>query len=464
MAKRFIGIDVDRASVRIVLAREEKGELLLLSAEERPFGGPEELAGALREILGEERHLGDRLAAALPAGAGFFRRLSLPFADRKKIEAALLFQLADQLPIPLEECLGDYLQPLPEEEGGYAVGAAAVRIATLQEFLEPFDAAEAPLQTLDLAPFAYVAGLRSRFTEGLLVCLCDREATVTLVREGRLVDYRLLPEPGRRDADELLRFILRESAALQRKERLSALPLYLIGPGATDALRERLRAEGEKVEIPLFVLNGREVGPKFLPAVALAARAASEKEKRFNFRRGPFSLKSEWAALKRQMVAAGVLLTLTLLALAGDAWLNYAHRAGQAEALRQEMTRVFRETFPGPQPIVDIPLQMTGKIRELRKRSTLFGLGSSPLAVLNEISRAAPAEAPLDIRDFAYTPESVRLEGATTTFEAVNRLAASLGESPLFAEVQIAEAKSSLDGSRIEFRLTLTLSGKGGTR
>ena len=53
-----------------------------------------------------------------------------------------------------------------------------------------------------------------------------------------------------------------------------------------------------------------------------------------------------------------------------------------ARALQAEMTKAFRETFPGPQAIVDIPLQMRGKVKELQDKLVLFGLDQTrtPLA------------------------------------------------------------------------------------
>jgi general secretion pathway protein L len=48
-----------------------------------------------------------------------------------------------------------------------------------------------------------------------------------------------------------------------------------------------------------------------------------------------------------------------------------------------------------------------------------------------------------------------------TSFEAINRIARSLEQSPLFAQAQIADAKMSLDGTRVDFRLHLSFAKPG---
>ena len=94
--------------------------------------------------------------------------------------------------------------------------------------------------------------------------------------------------------------------------------LSLIGPGATPALIERLESASCRVETPQVTVDGRPVDREFLPAVALALRAAAtERGKSFNFRQGSFAPKSEWLALKRGLITAATLLALFGAALGG---------------------------------------------------------------------------------------------------------------------------------------------------
>jgi general secretion pathway protein L len=460
MGKRFIGIDFDDRCVRVAILSEEKGQITPISVDKRTFADTEELLQSLPELIGGERRLGDRVAAALPAREGFVRQLKFPFADPRKIAAALELELGAQLPVAIETCTSDFQQPLADSDGSWSVTAAAVRTDVVRDFLLPYDTAGFVFSILDLAPFAYAAGLADLFPDGLLVIVAEQAITMALQQHGGVVSYRLLPVAAGLAEEARAQLILREGAALQGAAGCSDLPLCLIGPGAA-ALSERLKSAGVRVETPQVAIDGRPVDQEFLPALALAWRATvSERGKSFNFRRGTFAPKSEWVALKRWMIFAATLLVLSGMALGGAAWLNYSGKARRAEALNQSMVQLFRETFPGEATIVDVPLQMRGKINEVQKKIVLYGADSSrsALAVLREISERLPQDLVVDIRELSYTPDAVMFEGSTASFDAVNRLAKALEESPTFRTPQVADAKMSLDGSRVDFRLNLSFS------
>lgn len=463
MEKRHIGIDIDRRHLRVAIISQDRQALIAVG--KREYSEPAEIPAALKEMIGDTRIFGDRLAAALPAMEGFVRYLNFPFADPRKIEAALKFELSAQIPVPLEELTTDFQAPVAGADGEHRVTAVAVRTEALEGYLRIFDTSDIPLHILDLAPFALARGLKEHFSEGILVHLAGGESTVSLVNGGRVTDYRLVPATAERPAAQTARLLLRESAALQREGGRRELPLLLIGSGATPELLEELRQAGRQAEIPGVFVEGTLLAAEFLPAVALAERAGAptrEREREINFRRGRFALKNEWTALKRELIAAAAVVLLALAAVGGASWLNYAHKANRAEALGQEVSKTFRATFPGSQPQVNPVQQMQVKIRELRERGQMIGASRqrTPLAVLQEISRSTPEAVSLDVRDLSYTPEAVRLEGVTTSFDAINQIARSLEQSTLFSEAQIADAKISLDGSRVDFRLNLVYRGE----
>jgi len=169
MGKRFIGIDFDDRCVRVAILSEEKGQITPISVDKRTFADTEELLQSLLELIGGERRLGDRVVAALPAREGFVRQLKFPFADPRKIAAALELELGAQLPVAIETCTSDFQQPLADSDGSWSVTAAAVRTDVVRDFLLPYDTAGFVFSILDLAPFAYAAGLAGLFPDGLLV-------------------------------------------------------------------------------------------------------------------------------------------------------------------------------------------------------------------------------------------------------------------------------------------------------
>ncbi|HKK01514.1 MAG TPA: type II secretion system protein GspL [Desulfuromonadales bacterium] len=467
MAKRLIGIDIDAQLVRVAIATDDRGQRTLTATMRREWDGPEELATALREMIGEPE-FGDRIATALPAGAGFIRWLTFPFADSKKIEAALDFELGNQLPVSIEGCVTSAARPRGIEGGGFRVAAAAVRNEAIAERVAPCDAAGLPVQSLDLLPFAAAAGLREQLPDGLLILAGATETSVALVASGQVVDFRLLPRQAKEPAQTAL-LIVREAGALRRASNLSrqdVVKATILGSNATLELREALQSNGLPVELPTIPWAS-DAEAEFLPALVLAQRAAlGDKDQEFNFRRGAFALRSEWAALKKRLAATAILLGLAVLVFGTSATLAYRNKAAQARKLEKEMSQIFRTTFPGNTVVVDIPLQMTSKINDLKKKGALIGMGNAgtALSALREISSHTPTDVTVDVRELNYSADGVRLAGVTSSFDAVNKLARSLQGSPLFQAAQITDAKMSIDGSKVDFHINLTYPGKEASR
>ncbi len=458
MVRRLIGIDIDARHMRAVLIEESQGKRTLIDARREPRTEGEDPAESLRRLLGETR-LGDRMATALPAGCTYFRRLSFPFAEEKKISAALPMAFSLQLPVT-GESFGFAMEKAIPGEAGFTLAAAAVDRATIAATLEPFDRRDIPLNILGLTPHSHVRGLGEMMPDGLLAILGEAEGSLALVDGGAVVDHRLLPPAVLSDSVRLSEEMCRAGNALRAAHGLEHPAWLLIGSGATEHLVQALLEAGEAATTPRVELHGEPLPAEFLPAFALARRAGiSERKRAFNLRTGEFALKSEWGRLKKRLAGMAALLGFSLLLLGVSAYLDYAQKARVAENLREEMHQLFRATFPDNQAIVDAPLQMRAQLEELRKISGLLGTGEGPSALfaLDDISRRTPADLTVDIREFTYTAEAVRLEGITASFDAINRFSDSLRQSPLFAEVRIDDARMSLDGKQVDFRLTLPL-------
>ena len=79
-----------------------------------------------------------------------------------------------------------------------------------------------------------------------------------------------------------------------------------------------------------------------------------------------------------------------------------------------------------------------------------------PAAIMREVSSLMPREIPVTVREWSITPEEIRIEAYAPSFDAAEKIAAALAASPLFRTVQVTDAKSSADNSKVDFRLTLT--------
>jgi general secretion pathway protein L len=461
MSKRLIGIEIGKSTLRIAIINQVKGQVSVVSLQKVGYADSGELTDHLKEILAGEFSIGDQLVTCLPARDAYVRRLEFPFQDDKKITSAIPFSLSAQLPVAIENCATAIQKAQPSDKGA-VVTAAAVPIETFQSLLRVFEEADVPLHLVDLAPFSYVAGVGEQVGRGLLVCVTDQETTISLVQNGCLVDYRILAAIEKPAKMVQIQQLLREIRILKQISEEGDLNLCLMGEGSTPELAEALQSSGLEVEILSLELSGQMVDDSFLPALALALRARADKhDQSFNFRRGQFALKGEWANLKRKLVILATLLGMSILILIGSMTFKYVDNAGRAEKLQTEMVNVYRSLFPEATTIVDVPLQLKSAIVSLQEKGSLITGGqSSTLAVLKELS-TLPGLVTVEFQELVLSTEELKLTGWTASFEAVNQMTKVLGESPLFTKVQVSDAKMSLNGSRIDFRLLLSLANPG---
>ncbi|PLX80431.1 MAG: hypothetical protein C0614_07265 [Desulfuromonas sp.] len=463
MAKRFLGLDIGPHSAHLAVLEYDLDQVTHIQLlESRLEDLPLQLAD-LRASLEGDFTFGDRLAAALPANVAYVRPLEFPFRDSKKIMAALPFEMGSRLPVPMDECVAAAQPAISTEEATAKVTAAAVPKVVLQDLLNPADAAGLPLHLLDLAPYAYVAGLSEWCSDGILVATSAVETTVSRIEAGQLTDYRLLPGGEERLSPGGLKALHREIRALTARDPKRANTIYLMGDDAIAELAEQLLQAGLPVEQLTMRLAGEEVPAAFIPAATLALRAAAKENRNaFNFRQGAFALKGEWQKLKTSLWISASLAVLICVVLASAAVINYRGTTKQVDALQAEMVALYRQTFPDSTTIVDVPLQMQSALRDLRERSSLIG-GSQPnvLKVLKALS-SLPNNLELDLQELDYGPGSVRLAGRTASFDALNQITEHLGRSTLFTDMQVTDAKLTADGNRVNFRLLLTLTGEGG--
>lgn len=460
MSKRLIGIEIGSSALRIAILNQEKGQISVASLQERSYADSGELTTRLGELLDDDFRIGDQVVTCLPARTAYVRQLEFPFQDDKKIAAAIPFSLSTKLPVAIDHCATAIQRAQPTDKGSTVV-VAALPTETLQSLLTDFEAAAIPLQRVDLSPFCYIAGIGEEVNEGLVICATDQETTVSLVHNGRLADYRVLPTITNATETVKLQQLLREIRVLKQADDRD-LNISLMGERGTPELVEALQAQHLEVELLSLAVGGQLVDSTFLPAVALALQTkAARADRSFNFRSGRYALKGEWANLKRKLILLAALLGVTVVVMISSMILKYADQANRADQLQTEMVNVYRSLFPEATTIVDVPLQLKSAIRDLHDKGSLITGGqASALAVLKEISRL-PDLVTVEFQEFALTIEELKLSGRTSSFEAVNQITRRLSESPEFTNVQVTDAKMSLDGSRIDFRLLLSLANPG---
>ncbi len=463
MNKRYIGLDIGARRTLLVVLEYDKDELVGVHYQESHQETLEEQLRELREEF-SPLHAGDRLATVISARRAFVRNLEFPFKGGRKIAAALPLALNAQIPVSTEDCaMSSYLIDTPED-GSALVKAAAVPREALTAILDICAQVEVPLHVVDLSPFGYVAGLAQELSEAVLILSGEDETTVSLVKEGGLIDYRLIPGGANLLNEDKAVVIEREIRALLKNAGEKTLPpVYLCGEAAHDELMRLLTEQELEVQELGLSLAGEEIPSAFAPAAAIALRAAAlgKEGSSFNFRSGEFALSGEWQKYRSPLIFTCGLILVAIVMLALTGVTSYQAKSSQVDVLEKEIESIYRQTFPGSRVIVDVPLQMQTALRDLEEQSALVGGAQMRvLQVLKGISDL-PQGLSVELQEFSYNPTETRISGSADSFEQVNLLTETLAGSPLFAEVRVADAKMSVKGDKVNFRLLVIYAGNG---
>jgi general secretion pathway protein L len=460
MSKRYVGIDMEGTEVRLAALTATAGKIDVV-LDSRIYNSPEETAAAIREMLGGELALGDRLITALPCRVGLFRRLRFPFREKSKIKAALPLELAAQLPVSLEEQLITFLPPRAREND-YEVDAIVVNRLEVEDMLLHFPDAEQHPRRIDFFPFGILPVLGGQ--EGILIYCRRLEVVVALIYDGMIWDYRLLPGTSELAEDEVLDFISNQVSQLENAIGQEGLPLWVMGAGVTDGVLKQLQQSGRTLLAPAEDVFGPDLECGMAPAalLALAELRSSKKGEQLNFRQGEFAARGQLDVFRSKLLAAGLLLLLVLIGGALSMHLGYLQKSQEHVRIKQQVLQVFRQTMPPGTAVVDAPLQLEGHLKELQKQVQLFGIGGQGVAtVLQNLSKLIDPEIRIDLQEFNFNPDSIRLSGNTDSFDEVNRIAEQLEQHRMFKSVEIADAKLAADNSQVDFELQLQLYGGG---
>jgi len=191
----------------------------------------------------------------------------------------------------------------------------------------------------------------------------------------------------------------------------------------------------------------------------------SNKAAKINFRKGEFAYKRDIKALGGEIKQLGVWFAVVLSLGLFYFFFSYHALSNRIEKLNKDLVTEALKSLP---EFKDQKKKMTakqllglvnGKISEIDGQLEAFktGLtGATPLVVLQEISKSLPpkTEVKIDVDDFTFTGDVVRLEGRTISFEAVDKIKNALSSSKLFKNVT---TQNVVKGIRDEIKFSVSM-------
>jgi general secretion pathway protein L len=136
------------------------------------------------------------------------------------------------------------------------------------------------------------------------------------------------------------------------------------------------------------------------------------------------------------------------------------------QLLRQEIRRVFTAALPEVRTVVNEKVQLEDAIAALQQRRRLLrgAAAASPLDILRQLSTVFPENVPLDLEEWTFEENAVRLRGTTSSFEAAELMKTAAASLGVFRDVQLKDVKAETGSQKVTFGLQLFFKNEGKER
>ncbi len=439
----MVGLKIEKGLVAASIVQKGFRQNELTGSFSQPFATDAELVEILKDKSRE--WAGAKIVSSIPGHLFSQRLVHFPFADRKRVDKALPFELEDGLPFPLDDIVIDHLVL---DGGQSAKGAKASKEAAVLALMLPKTVLK---QHLDLLASAGIdpqfivpsyAGLYSLSemmkSEGCTLLTCGKD--LCLRSNGAVKALRsfsgLGPTAGLRHTVQ--------SLETEQKERVEKASLLC----ADDGTQGELTALGIVVEQIAPELGGKKAVDPVTLGLALSEQV--------NFRKGEFSyrLADEGAhRRKRTLIIAGAAAAILFAANLGVKYYLIQSSYGK---LDQEIRAIYHQAVPDAKNAADPVRMLKSSLDEARNKYGVLGTGTSALDVMKAVTDGIPKEVRVAFQEFNLEGDRLKLQGEAASFESVDKIKAELLKSELFSEVTVLDTRMGAD-NKVKFRLDIKM-------
>jgi len=515
LLKNVLGLDLGSHSLKAVEIRQSlrSFEVLALRVETCTAGESDDPA-FVRDFVSRHQLSTEHVVAALRGDRISSRRLSLPFSDSKKIAAAIPFEVEEDLPFDVDDCVIDWESIRSNRSSSEIIASASPRgeVSRIVDFLKEADCPPHTLEAEGLA-LGNLCALFDLPGTRMLVDIGHTKTTCCTLVDGRPVATRTIPVGGRHLTEAVVRdrgCDLSEAERAKREDDLLAagsLPsftavmdrigreivrtigslegvfadlgspfvdeLTLMGgtaqlAGIEECLSERTQVRAARIGDPIAGHGDHlsTMGPLVLyaPALALALRGTSQARTHSNFLKDEFAVRIDLSRYRKDFGATAFLgLAAGVLAVAGFA-VSTVLENRRADAVEATIEHLYGEAFPG-EPMPDNTIAtLRQAVRDANNRADFLGVypgNLSALDLLSEISQRIPADLDVVFEELTIDRKIIRMKVFAKKFESADRLGAELAKFGPFARAQIGsiEKDAKRDGKRFTVTITLTPPG-----
>jgi general secretion pathway protein L len=438
---KIVGLNIDKGRVAASVVVTSLRQTEIKDSFSCAFATDSELVDILKEKAAE--WAGARIVSSIP-GRHFSQRIvRFPFADQKRIEKALPFEIEDSLPFPLDDVVIDHLLLNRPEKGGDKKTEALVLGMLLPKTVLR--------QHLDLLASA---GIDPQVIIPSYIGLYFVSKTVPVDGSAVLIDNGdLCTKSGNAVT------ACRSFSSVQPTAAISHTLKAIEGEGGERVEKayllsadDRLSAALADLEIAVKHVAPEFKGKKAADPVSLGL-ALSEQT---NFRKGEFAYHLVDIGIrkrKRTLIVAGAVVVALVAANIGVKSYLVGSSYGK---LDREIIAIYRQTFPDAKVVADPVRQLRTRVDEAKKKFGVLGTGTSALDVMKAVTEGIPKEVRVSFQEFNMEGDRLKLQGEAASFDSIDKMKAELQKSPLFAEVAVLDTRMGVD-NKVKFRFEMKL-------
>ena len=164
----IVGLDIGTSAVRAAIVNRQRGRFSLASFTQVPLQSglvvdgevrdPEAVSAAIAQLWKRAKLRSKRVVVGVSNQRVVVRQVDLPFLEEKEFRSSLKFQVADQIPMPVEDAELDFeiVEDFHTDDGEHLMRVLLVAAATdmVDSFLTAVSQAGLEPVGVDLTPFA----------------------------------------------------------------------------------------------------------------------------------------------------------------------------------------------------------------------------------------------------------------------------------------------------------------------
>jgi type II secretion system protein L len=440
---KIVGLKIERGIVAAAVVQKDFRRMELVDSFSQTFASDAELVDILQNK--SRAWAGAKIVSSIPGNLFAQRLVQFPFADRKRLEKALPFEIEDSVPFALEDVVIDYvvLDGVKTGKGTDAPKEAAVLgimlpKEVLKRHLDLLASAGVDPQVIVPSYSGLNALSKMMKAEGCTLLTCGSDLCL---RSGETV--KGLRSFSGSESTAGIRHTL-QALELEQKEHVEKVLVL-----CPDNISQTVFADlGIAVEQAAPELGGK----KAVDPVSLGL-ALSEQ---INFRKQEFSyhLADEGARRrKRTLIIAGVVAAALLVVNLGVKLYVVETSYGK---LDREILDIYRQAVPDAKVVADPVRQLRSSLEEARKKFGVLGTGTSALDAMKAVTDGIPKEVRVSFLEFNLEGDRLKLQGEAASFESVDKIKAELQKADLFSEVTVLDTRMGTD-NKVKFRLDIKL-------